>query len=235
MIKGIFLAGRSLDSKFKNIEVIGNNLANVNSTGYKKAIPFNEIISGLGESKVRQATNYGQGSLVITGNPLDMSINGDAFFSVQTQNGIEFTRNGRFKMSQDGFLVNEQGLPVLGKNGPINFNSELLKKDQIFVVTKAGEVKIGDFVVDTLLITSLDSSNNFIRKDGTNFNAGEGYNLTGDGDYEILQGYLEESNVNPIEEMTAMIKIHNEYDSASKMVNFLDQSLEKAIEIGKVY
>ncbi len=233
MIKGIFLAGRSLDSKFKNIEVIGNNLANVNSTGFKKAIPFNEIISELGESKVRQATNYGQGNLALTANQLDLGINGDAFFSVNTQNGTEFTRNGKFKISEDGFLVNEQGFSVLGKNGPINFNSELLGKDQTIVVSKAGEIKVGDFIVDTFLITRLNSSENFIRKDGTNFMSPDN-SLADNDEYEILQGYLEESNVNPIEEMTAMIKIHNEYDSVSKMVNFLDQSLEKAIEIGKI-
>jgi flagellar basal-body rod protein FlgG len=235
MIKAIFYAGRSLDSKFKNIEVIGNNLANVNSTGYKKSIPFNELVNQLGESKVKQATNYGQGSLVLTANPLDMSINGEAFFSIQTDNGIEFTRNGRFKFSEDGSLVNEKGLLVLGQNGPININSELLEKNQAFVVTKAGEIKVGDFMVDTLLITRLDSVNNFVRNDGTNFSASEGTTLAGENDYEVLQGYLEESNVNPIEEMTAMIKVHNEYDSVSKMVNFLDKSLEEANAIGKVY
>ncbi len=209
MIKAIFYAGRSLDAKFKNIEVIGNNLANVNSTGFKKAIPFNEIMSGLNESRIRQATDFGQGNLVLTANPFDMSLNGDAFFSIQTENGTEFTRNGKFKLSEDGFLTNEQGNPVLGKNGLININSEMLEKDQTFVVTKAGEIKVGDFIVDTLLITK-PGSENFVRKDGTNFNTNENFELAADGEYEVLQGYLEESNVNPIEEMTAMIKKHKE-------------------------
>jgi len=235
MIKGIFLAGRSLDSKFKNIEVIGNNLANVNSAGYKKAMPFNEIISGLNKVTISQATNYAQGNMTPTGNPLDLAINGDAFFAVQSSNGIEVTRNGRFTISEDGFLVNGQGDKVLGKNGPININSSLLDKNSSLSISKNGEIKSGDLVLDNLMIVKPDESEKLIRQDGTNFITGDGsYNLASNDEFEIQQGYVEESNVNPIEEMTEMIKIHNEYDSASKMVNFLDQSLGQAIEIGKV-
>lgn len=235
MIKGIFLAGRSLDSKFKNIEVIGNNLANVNSTGYKKAMPFNEIISGLNKVTISQATNYAQGNLTPTGNPLDLAINGNAFFAVQTENGVELTRNGRLTISEDGFLVNQQGYKVLGKNGPININSSILDKNPELTISKSGEIKSGDLVLDNLMMVKPDESEKLIRQDGTNFLTLDGTSTTAsNNDFEIRQGYVEESNVNPIEEMTAMIKIHNEYDSASKMVNFLDQSLGDAIEIGKV-
>ena len=84
-------------------------------------------------------------------------------------------------------------------------------------------------------MVKLDPTDKFIRKDGTNFSSVNNlYIPANDLDYQISQGYLEESNVNPIEEMTNMIKVHNEYESASKMVSFLDQSLSEANEIGKV-
>jgi flagellar basal-body rod protein FlgF len=235
MIKGIYLAGRSLESKFKNIEVIGNNLANVNTTGFKKAMPFSEIISGYNNVTIDQATNYAQGNLTATGNPLDLAINGSAFFAVQSPNGIEFTRNGKFSVSDSGNLVNEQGYNVMGKNGPININTALLQDNPRLSISKSGEIKSGDLVIDNLLIVKQDTAGKLIRQDGTNFNSGDNSFIQSSNDeFEIQQGYLEDSNVNPIEEMTAMIKIHNEYDSASKMVTFLDQSLGEANEIGKV-
>ena len=235
MIKGIFLAGRSMDSKFKSIEVIGNNLANVNTTGYKKAAPFAEVISQYNKAQIIQATNYSQGNLVETDNPLDLSVSGDAFFAVQGNDGINFTRNGKFSISDDGFLVNDQGKKVLGSGGPININNYILDKNQSINISKNGEIKVGDTFVDKLLMVKLDPADKFIRKDGTNFSSVNNlYIPANDLDYQISQGYLEESNVNPIEEMTNMIKVHNEYESASKMVSFLDQSLSEANEIGKV-
>jgi flagellar basal-body rod protein FlgF len=235
MIKGIFLAGRSMDSKFKSIEVIGNNLANVNTTGFKKATPFTEVISQYNKVEIKQATNYSQGNLVATGNPLDLSVDGDAYFAVQGNDGMDFTRSGKFSVSDDGFLINDQGDRVLGKGGPININSYLLDKNQVVNISKSGDIKVGDTYVDKLLMVKLDPADKFTRKDGTNFSSVDGrYLLADDSEYQISQGYLEESNVNPIEEMTNMIKVHNEYDSASKMVNFLDQSLSEANEIGKV-
>jgi flagellar basal body rod protein FlgG len=235
MIKGIFLAGRSMDSKFKTIEVIGNNLANVNTTGFKKATPFNEVISKYNKIDVQQFTNYSQGNLVATNNPLDLSITGNAFFSIQGKNGLEFTRNGKFSISENGFLVNDKGDKVLGNGGPINFNNMILDKNHTIKISKEGEVKVGDLVVDRLQLVKLDSPDKFIRKDGNDFSSQTGKYIPADvNEYHVNQGYLEESNVNPIEEMTNMIKVHNEYDSASKMVKFLDQSLSEANEIGKV-
>ncbi len=235
MIKGIFLAGRSMDSKFKSIEVIGNNLANVNTNGYKKAMPFTEVISQFDKVKIEQATNYSQGNFTATGNPLDLSVNGDAFFAVQGLDGMDFTRSGKFSIADDGFLINDQGNKVLGSNGPINLNSYLLDKNQDVKISKSGEIRIGGNYVDKLLMVKLDPSDKFARKDGTNFSSADGrYFQANEGDYQLNQGYLEQSNVNPIEEMTNMIKVHNEYDSASKMVTFLNQSLSEANEIGKV-
>jgi flagellar basal-body rod protein FlgF len=235
MIKGIFLAGRSMDSKFKSIEVIGNNLANVNTNGYKKSMPFTEVISQFNKVEIQQATNYKQGGLVPTGNPLDLSVNGNAFFAIQGLDGMDFTRSGKFSISDDGFLINDQGKRVLGNNGPINLNAYLLDKSQSIKIAKDGEIRVGNTYVDKLLLVKLDPSDKFVRKDGTSFSSADGrYFLADENDYQVSQGYLEESNVNPIEEMTNMIKVHNEYDSASKMVKFLDKSLAEANEIGKV-
>ena len=235
MIKGIFLAGRSMDSKFKTIEVISNNLANVNTSGYKKAMPFNEVINQYNKVEIKQMTNFKQGSFTATGNPLDLSVDGNAFFTVQGEDGMDFTRGGKFSISDDGFLINDQGYKVLGSNGPINLNGYLLDKNQGIKITKHGDIKVGDSYVDKLLMVKPEPSDKFMRKDGTNFSSLDGrYFIADESEYQVNQGYLEQSNVNPIEEMTNMMKVHNEYDSASKMVTFLNQSLSEANEIGKV-
>ncbi len=235
MIKGIYIAGRSLDSQFKNIEVIGNNLANVNSTGFKKALDFTEMVNSANQPKIIQQTDFSQGNSTPTSNPLDLYINGNSFFAIQTQNGIEFTKNGKFSISDDGYLVNENNSKVLGKNGPINLQNYQLDKNQAISISKSGDIKIGDNYIDSLMIIKPDNVNNLIRQDGTNFTSADGsLQVADNSEFEIQQGYLEESNVNPIEEMTSMIKVHNDYNSAAKMINYLDQSLQEANEIGKV-
>jgi flagellar basal-body rod protein FlgF len=235
MIKGIFLAGRSMDSKFKSIEVISNNLANVNTNGYKKAMPFNEVINQFNNVEIKQMTNFKQGSFTATGNPLDLSVDGNAFFTVQGEDGMDFTRGGKFSISDDGYLVNDQGYKVLGSNGPINLNGYLLDKNQSVKISKHGDITVGNNYVDKLLMVKPEPSDKFIRKDGANFTSQDGrYFVADESEYQVNQGYLEQSNVNPIEEMVNMMKLHNEYDSASKMVTFLNQSLSEANEIGKV-
>ncbi|MEJ2614064.1 MAG: flagellar hook-basal body complex protein [Ignavibacteriaceae bacterium] len=235
MIKGIFLAGRSMDSKFKSIEVISNNLANVNTNGYKKAMPFTEVINQYNNAEIKQMTNFKQGSYTATGNPLDLSVDGNAFFTVQGEDSMDFTRGGKFSISDNGFLINDQGYKVLGSNGPINLNGYLLDKNQSIKISKHGEITVGDNYVDKLLMVKPEPSDRFMRKDGTNFSSPDGrYFIADESEFQVNQGYLEQSNVNPIEEMTNMMKLHNEYDSASKMVTFLNQSLSEANEIGKV-
>lgn len=235
MIKGLYYSGRSMESKFKSIEVIANNLANVNSTGFKKTVSFNEIISEQNKSQIKQATDLRQGTLVFTGSKLDLGISGEGFFAVETQNGLMLSRNGNFRISDDGFLTTDSGQRVLGENGPINFSSVLLEDNSAITISKSGLIKAGDIEIDRLLVLSALSPDMLMKGEGASMMISENQIIPANvNDFQIIQGYLEESNVNPIEEMTAMIKVHQEYDSVSKMINFMDRSLEKAIEIGKL-
>ncbi len=235
MIKGIYEAGRSLDGKMKSMEIIANNLANVNTTGFKRGIPFSEVINQYGDVKVKSVTDYQQGNSVETKNPLDLYLNGKGLFAVQTANGVELTKNGKFTITEDGFLADTQGNHVLGKNGEINLDEKMFGKMQSISIAKDGEIKVGDTQVDKLLIARLDNTRDIEKVDGSNLVYKDGpFEELPDNEYEIHQGYLEESNSNPISEMEAMIKISNDYQSNQKMVQFLDESLGQANEIGKV-
>ena len=236
MIKGIYSAARSLEYKVKNIDVIANNLANLSTTGYKREIPFSEVINQMGEVQTKKITSHRQGDILRTANPLDLAISGKGFFAVKNDNSeIELTRNGRFKISEDGFLVDSNNQKVLGKNGPISMEDTMQDKDSVILITKAGEIKIGNKTVDTLLVMNVSDSSQLARSNDSNFIAGEQETFAAsENDYGISQGYLEGANTNAIEEMEAMIQLNKEYESAQKIISALDQSLGQANEIGKV-
>jgi flagellar basal-body rod protein FlgF len=234
MIKGIFIAGRGLDARMKNLESVANNLANLNTIGFKREVPFSEILNQAGDVKVIQNTDYRQGNLIQTSSPLDLAIYGSGFFVVKTNSGEELTRDGRMQISSDGFLVDGQGNKVLGKQGAININSFMLDNNQTITVDKNGQVKVGDHIVDTLLIAQPFDSQDIQRASGGNLTTPGGAKIVDQSGYEIKQGYLEESNVNPLKEMEAMINLSTQYQSTQKVVNTLDQSLNEANQIGKV-
>jgi len=236
MIKGIYTAGRSLDHRMKNIDVISNNLANLGTTGYKREVPFTEILNQYGDVSVRKVTSQVQGDVLQTSNPLDLAISGNGFFTVKGEDGqLELTRDGRFKLSDEGFLINSNGQKVIGQNGEISIEESLLEKDPTINITKTGEIKIGERTIDSLLIVNVENSEDLIRGGGSNFLLNDTeYKTAEEGSFQVSQGFLEESNTNPILEMESMISINKEYETAQKVIAALDTSLGQANEIGKV-
>lgn len=236
MIKGIYTVARGMDQRMKNIDVIANNLANINTTAYKREIPFSEYINEAGESEIRKITSQQQGEMVLTSNPLDMAINGTGFFVVKGDDGsIELTRNGRFQISDEGYLVDANGKKVLGKNGGIYLEDLIREKDASIIVSSAGEIKIGEQYVDTILIVKVDQPEELERSGESNFLINdENFTEANPNEFKISQGYLEESNTNPILEMEAMIQLNKAYERSQKIINALDQSLDQANQIGKI-
>jgi flagellar basal-body rod protein FlgG len=235
MIKGIYLTGRSLDGKMKSMEVIANNLANINTTGFKREVPFAEIISKAGGIEIRQVTDFQEGTPSATSNPLDLYLSGKALFAVKSVNEIQLTRNGRFELSDDGFLVTEEGNKVIGRNGEINLSNLMLNKESEITVTKEGEIRAGDDIIDHLLIVQLDNHSHLKKVNATNFVYEDGtFQEASPSDYGIMQGYIEESNINPVIELENMIQTNSDYEAGYKMMQSLDDSLGKANEIGKI-
>lgn len=236
MIKGIYTVARSMDQRAKNIDVIANNIANINTTAYKREIPFAEYINEAGESQIKKLTSHQQGDLIQTSNPLDMAISGQGFFVVKNEDGrIELTRNGRFQISNEGYLVDSEGRKVLGKNGGIFLEDTLRQKGSSILISSSGEIKIDEHYIDSLLIVKVDDPEQLTRSGESNFLINEeNFKEANPDDYKISQGYLEESNTNPILEMEAMIQLNKAYERSQKVINSLDQSLDYANQIGKI-
>lgn len=236
MIKGMYFISQNLGYKDKNMQIVANNLANINTTGFKRELPFVEIMSRIADAPVKQLTDYTQGNLNQTSNPLDMAISGDGYFTLKDDKGnLEYTRNGRFRISDEGFLVNEEGQKVMGRRGEIDLSEYSFDQQKNISVSKNGEIKVGETVADELLISKLDDPSKMQRQNGLNFMDTEGSAPEAEaGTFQIQQGYLEESNTNAILEMQSMIDLGKEFETAQKMMNYLDESLGKAVEIGKV-
>jgi len=154
---------------------------------------------------------------------------------VNNGQGYEYTRNGRFSVTQDGFLVDDKGNKVMGQQGEINVFNIAANGAKDVQINKNGDVKVGDDVVDTLKIVKFEDEQDSVRISGSNFVSGDTNVVQLEPEaYQINQGYLESSNVNPVMEMESMIQLSNDYESAQKMMKYLDQSLGHATEVGKV-
>lgn len=233
MIKGIYQSARSLLAANKNMEKISGNLANINTVGFKREGMFSEILKSAGSSEIRSTIDKSQGEIYETLNPLDMAIVGEGMFTIKTQTGFEFTRKGNFKISDEGFLVNEQGNKVMGKSGEINLLQFLNGEQSDIKISRNGELNINETHVADLLVVKIDDYEK--RKMGLNFNSTQDINdIAQESEFELRQGYLEESNVNPMVELENMINISKDYETAFKMVNYLDSSLEKTNDLGRI-
>ncbi len=235
MIKSIYSTAQNMQVKMKDMEIVANNLANINSTGFKRELPFAEILTREENSELKQMTDFREGVAISTGNQYDFSLSGDGFFVVETEEGNELTRNGKFMLSDDGYLVNEKGNKVLGQKGPIDLSEILFDPSKSLRVASNGEIQVGDKILDKFLVGKIESQENLLRNADQSFIYENGdFGQADETEYAISQGYIEESNVNPIQEMQAMIELNRSFESSQRLIQNFDQHLGKVNESGKI-
>ena len=259
MVKGLYTAYTGLRNEQRRLDVISNNIANSNTTGYKKmgvtsqsfsqelAVRVDDdsdgyLVKGIGDVSLgvkigETYTDFSQGGFRETGNAYDVALEGDGFFTISTTDKsgtehIRYTRDGSFTVTRDGYLVTKDGDFVLGTN---NQRIQIPGADTADVsMDSLGNVYANEVLVGRLQI--VDFQNN------------DALSLYGENMFEALpeagmvastaltrQGYLETSNVNVINEMVSMITITRAYETNQKMMQTIDSTLDKAVnEIGKV-
>lgn len=174
-------------------------------------------------------TDFTSGGLMDTGGKFDLGLQGDGFFKVDVEGETLYTRNGSFTASQ-GFLSDLDGNMVLGRNGQIPVAGGE------FLVSANGEVTVGGEFVDTLDVVDIDNKE-FLRKRGDNlfYVVENGQVAEEEFTGEVMQGYIENSNMNPISGMVEMINLLREFESGQKAIRMQDEMLERAAnEIGRV-
>ncbi len=218
-------------------DVVANNLANINTMGFKKDLLFFDLVNGDAKKPARSqlSTDFSQGTLKETDNPLDFALSGKGFFTVETPDGPAFTRDGHFKLDGDGILRTQQGFPVLGESGQIILTGDDVNPKDI-TVTENGEIYLGNEYVDRLLIQDVDDRGT-LKKVGANL-----FVLNDDAQVQSLekpdvhQGFLEGANVNPAEEMIQLIEIQRKFESMQRMVRAWDETFRRAAnDVGKYY
>lgn len=235
MLEGIYKAARMLQTKERNFDIIAGNLANINSIGYKREIAFSEYLDRFKDKNVKQLTDFSEGSYIETGSPLDLAVSGPVFFAVQSEDGLEFTKNGRFTISQSGEVVNQDGMPLATQGGVLNVMDAIFKKEKSFSISESGEIKLGDRIVDKLLIVEFEDETILERTEGQRFKTTEdNYTYADESEFKIMQGYLEESNVSPIMEMQMMMQLNKDFESTQKMIASYDSIMGQAKDLGKI-
>jgi flagellar basal-body rod protein FlgG len=239
----------------KRFHIISNNLANVNTVGYKKdsgyfrAFNLFESIKEeplLLKSNRSQApslwlrfssfTDFSTGELKNTKNPLDLALVGSGFFCVKTPQGIQYTRRGDFTINSEELLVTQEGWPVLGSGGEIQIKIKSPSNQmREFSVSEDGYLTVDGAQVDRLRIVDFPQRG-FLEKVGhtlfrqTNPNAEE---QTAE-EVKVSQGFLEISNVDVVRAMTEMIEVLRGYESYQKMMRAIDDMNAKVInDVGK--
>jgi flagellar basal-body rod protein FlgG len=235
MYKGIYIALSGALQKQRHMDISAQNIANANTTGFKKErisfkdslIPVDNKRPDIPDGRTMTETSsiitdFSKGALMKTGNPLDIAINGEGFFAIESD---LYTRNGNFTIDNEGNLVTQDGKKVLGSGGPVSVQGGKIE------INESGEIFVDGISVDTLRIVNFkdkyvlqkQSSGMFATDDqGEEVNSG------------VSQGYLETSNVNAVREMVEMIRNMREFESYQKMISAFDDASAKTInELGK--
>ncbi|HID10820.1 MAG TPA: flagellar basal-body rod protein FlgF [Candidatus Latescibacteria bacterium] len=231
MIRGIYTSASGMLARELAQEVLANNIANVKTTGFKRdKVYFQGALDGISsaEGVLKVATDYREGPLIRTDNPLDLAIQGRGFFAVETPWGIRYTRDGHFSVNEEGVLVTTDGHPVLGEEGSI----ELDLSGGPPSVGEDGTVRVGDVVVGQLRIEDFEDLDS-LRKEGNGLFRAYAEGRPAEG-FRVRQGFLEGANVSPVEEMVRMLANYRAYEAGQRAIVAQDEALRKAVnEVGR--
>lgn len=259
MLRGLYTAYTGMLNEQYRMDIMSNNLANADTTGFKKegstSQSYAEVLAvkikdttenpntpkklgnmSLGVKIGETYTDFSQGSLRDTGNTFDLALSGNGFFNIEFTNkagetSTKYTRDGGFTLTKEGYLVTKDGDYVLGKNGRIQLS------------TMAGQTAIeenGDIYQDgqfmgSLQITQFEDTNYLTHYGETMWDAKEGAEFSDATDFKIHQGYLEMSNISVVKEMVNMITISRQYESNQKLIQTYDDTLDKSVnQVGRI-
>ena len=257
MVKGLYTAYTGMLNQQNKMDVISNNLANAAVTGYKKegstSQSFDTVLAykirdrsicvhtqrigsmNLGVKIGENYTDYGQGPFKNTDNTYDLAISGNGFFCVQFTNkagvtSTKYTRDGSFTLNVNGYLVTKDGDYVLDNNG----NRIRLDPLSTSSIDENGNIFQNDRAVARIGLRDFEDYN-YLEHYGENYyQPVNGYRFK-NADGQIIEGYLEASNVQVVQEMVEMISVTRTYESNQKVIQTIDSTLDKAVnQLGSV-
>ncbi len=260
MIRSLYTAATGMDAQQTKMDTIANNLANANTTGFKKSrADFEDLMSetirapqqidprggsqpaplqvGMGVRTVSSTRSFSQGETQQTGNPLDVSIDGAGFFRIQRPNGeYAFTRAGAFQVDAEGRLVTQRGELVDPQITIPRDATEITISPSGSIAAKTPG-QVNPVELGTLELTAFQNPAGLEAIGGNLFveTAASGSPITArpgeQGLGTISQGALETANVKAVEEMVAMISTQRSYELNSKVIQTADQMLQRLTNV----
>jgi flagellar basal-body rod protein FlgF len=237
MENSAYIALSSQGALKREMSVIANNIANMNTTAYKnESMMFVEhLVKSKGNQTfsprmsyardVAQYQNLEEGPIKQTGNPLDIAIPGQGYFVIDTPEGQRFTRNGHFELNNEGKLVNLNNLALLSNAGTPFF---LSPEDKDITISSEGIISSSNGQIGKIKIVNFEKPQNLQKEAGGLYSTEDQANDVPKP--QIIQGALEGSNVNSISEITKMINVQRAYDNVKAFIDKEDARQKKMIQ-----
>ncbi|MCZ2497775.1 flagellar basal-body rod protein FlgG [Xylophilus sp. Kf1] len=260
MINSLWISKTGMEAQQTQLDVVSHNLANVSTNGFKRATAVFEDLMyqnlrqvgsnttdqsqlptglqlGLGVRTVATARSFAQGSLQQSGNNLDVAIKGNGFFQVTQADGtLAYTRDGSFQVNSAGQMVTNNGLPIgNGITIPVNAQSVTIGADGVVSVVlptnatpqQVGTIALVNFINPAGLEPRGQNLYTETAASGTPQTGTPGTNGLG----SVMQGFVETSNVNVVQELVGMIQTQRAYEMNSKAIQTSDQMLQKLAQL----
>ncbi len=264
MVKGLYTAYTGMIEEMRRLDVITNNMANSDTTGYKREGTVNQAFETQLAFKIKDTsdvyaaraigdvnmgvkvgetyTDYSQGSYEVTDVSTDLALDGNGFFAIEFtsktgERSIKYTRDGDFTINTQGYLVTTDGDFVLNYNGAMNSTQGAyiqVNPNLPITVDEQGYIYQNNEIVARVGYVDVNNYN-YLEKYGENL-----YNLVDGGTIQastakVNQGVLEASNVNIVNEMVELITITRAYEANQKIIQTIDSTLDKAVnQVGRV-
>ena len=240
MSGGTIAAASGMKAQMEALDILANNLANMNTVGFKEQKSFYTILNdSLGSNSANDvhplfpertiqtnaALNLGDGILQTTQRDLDIALMGNGFLEVSTPRGIRYTRNGSLSVNAKSQLATVDGLPVMGKEGPILIGPGILH------ITEQGDVYVNNVRAGSLKIVIPENAAILVKEGHSLLVPSDPKMQAKPGNAVVKQGFLEQSNVNAVASVVEMVGIMRRFEAIQKTVNLLLNDVDaKSIE-----
>ncbi|MFZ6659021.1 flagellar hook-basal body protein [Undibacterium sp. TJN19] len=243
MANALISAVQSMQNDLQYLDTISQNMVNVATTGYKRAVPtskplvslFDDVMKGteqagdVSQSQQKSGVlgsvlDLSTGPIKQTGKPWDMAIASDGYFELMTPDGLGYTRAGDFHVDGSGRLVSSQGYAVQGLGGDIQVRGSDITVDH------TGRILQGDHQIAQLKIVRFAEPKKMVKTINGLLQPASAENQAMESQPEIQVGFLENSNVTPMREMVAMMETTRHFESAQKLFQGYDEMLNTAIQ-----